>query len=113
MSICTECGYRIQCKQWSSWLVMHQIKKRLLCHQCGNIDDVKTDCPKCLNKNSINFIGPGVERVAEELSVYFPNKNISIMSSDSANTPNKIKLIINKFTKNKIDILVATQIIAK
>ena len=113
LSICTECGHRIQCKQCSSWLVMHQIKKRLLCHQCGNIDDIKTDCPKCLNKNSINFIGPGVERVAEELSLYFPNKNISIMSSDSANTPNKIKLIINKFTKNKIDILVATQIMAK
>ncbi len=113
LSICIECGYRIQCKQCSSWLVMHQTKRRLLCHQCGNIDNIKKDCPNCLNKNSINFIGPGVERVAEELSGSFPNNNISIMSSDSANTPNKIKSIINKFAKNKIDILVATQIMAK
>ena len=113
LSICVECGHRIQCKHCSSWLVMHQKKKRLLCHQCGDIDNIKKDCPKCFNKNSINFIGPGVERVAEELLEYFPNKNISIMSSDSANTPNKIKSIINKFTKNKIDILVATQIMAK
>ena len=113
LSICRECGYRIQCKQCSSWLVMHQKKKRLLCHQCGDIVNIKNDCPKCLNKNSISLIGPGVERVAEELLEYFPNKNISIMSSDSANTPNKIKSIINKFTKNQIDILVATQIMAK
>ena len=35
------------------------------------------------------------------------------MSSDNANTTKKIKLIIEKFSKNKIDILVATQIMAK
>ena len=42
-----------------------------------------------------------------------PEKNIAIMSSDSANTPKKIKTIIDKFTNKKIDILVATQIMAK
>ena len=35
------------------------------------------------------------------------------MSSDSANTPKKIKTIIDQFTNKKIDILVATQIMAK
>jgi Primosomal protein N'' (replication factor Y) - superfamily II helicase len=35
------------------------------------------------------------------------------MSSDNANTPNKVKKIISVFTNKKIDILVATQIMAK
>ena len=35
------------------------------------------------------------------------------MSSDVANTPNKIKNIVENFENNKIDILVATQIMAK
>ena len=35
------------------------------------------------------------------------------MSSDNANTPKKIKTIINDFKNKKTDILVATQIMAK
>ena len=35
------------------------------------------------------------------------------MSSDTANTPNKIKNIIENFSSQKIDVLVATQIMAK
>ena len=35
------------------------------------------------------------------------------MSSDNANTPNKIKKIVENFENKKIDILVATQIMAK
>ncbi|MBT6198837.1 MAG: primosomal protein N', partial [Pelagibacteraceae bacterium] len=59
LSLCVECGYRHQCTQCSSWLVMHQQKKRLLCHQCGSIEEMTFDCPKCLAKESIKFIGPG------------------------------------------------------
>ncbi len=113
LSLCFECGYRYQCHQCTSWLVMHQSKKRLLCHQCGVIYPVEPDCPKCKSKDSIKLIGPGIERLQEELEILFPNYNIGIMSSDVANTPNKIKTIIRDFEENKIDILVATQIMAK
>ena len=65
---------------------MHQHKKVFLCHQCGTIKKLNLDCPKCNEKDSIKFIGPGVERVAEELKEFFPGKNISIMSSDNVNT---------------------------
>ncbi len=113
LSLCSNCGYRFQCNNCSSWLVKHQEKKRLVCHHCGEIKQLTNNCPKCLGKNTIKSIGPGIERVAEELSNHFPTKNINIMSSDNANTTKKIKLIIEKFSKNKIDILVATQIMAK
>jgi primosomal protein N' (replication factor Y) len=113
LSLCVECGYRHQCTQCSSWLVMHQQKKRLLCHQCGSIEEMSYNCPKCLAKDSIKFIGPGVERIAEELSLAFPDKVVNVMSSDLINSPKKIKELIAKFSNKEIDIIVATQIMAK
>jgi len=113
LSLCVECGYRHQCSQCSSWLVMHQQKKRLLCHQCGSIEEMSFNCPKCLAKDSIKFIGPGVERIAEELIQSFPDKVVNVMSSDLINSPKKIKELIDKFSNKKIDIIVATQIMAK
>ena len=113
LSICVECGHRYQCNQCTSWLVMHHIKNRLLCHHCGSIYQIKDNCPKCNSKKSIKLVGPGVERLEEELKILFPKKTIQIMSSDNANTPNKIIKIINNFENKKIDILVATQIMAK
>ncbi len=113
LSLCVECGYRHQCAQCSSWLVMHQQKKRLLCHQCGSIEEMSFNCPKCSAKDSIKFIGPGVERIAEELIQSFPDKVVNVMSSDLINSPKKIKELIDKFSNKKIDIIVATQIMAK
>ena len=113
LSLCIECGYRYQCEHCTSWLVMHQQKNRLLCHHCGSIHPVEPNCPKCETRDSIKLIGPGVERLQEELKLLLPDKSIRIMSSDNTNTPAKIKIIIDDFENKKIDILVATQIMAK
>ncbi len=113
LSLCVKCGYRHECKQCSSWLVMHQLKNRLLCHQCGSIEEISNDCPKCSAKESIKFVGPGVERISEELNDYFQNKVIRVMSSDIINSPKKIKELVAKFSSKEIDIIVATQIMAK
>ena len=113
LSLCSSCGHRFQCNNCSSWLVMHQNNNRLLCHHCGSIYEIKNNCPKCNKKNSIKLIGPGIERLAEEVSKVFPKYNVAIMSSDNANTPNKIKKIVKDFDSKKTNILVATQIMAK
>ena len=113
LSLCASCGYRYQCDHCSSWLVMHRNKNRLLCHHCGTIYPVNPTCPQCNKKDSLKLIGPGVERLAEEIKESFPKYNIDIMSSDNANTPIKIKKIIEGFSSKKIDVLIATQIMAK
>ena len=113
LTLCVKCGHRYQCEQCTSWLVMHRSKKRLLCHHCGSIYPIDLNCPKCLTEDSVRFVGPGVERIEEELKLLFPENLIGIMSSDNANTPNKIKKIIDDFENKKIDILVATQIMSK
>ncbi len=111
--LCQKCGFRYHCSQCSSWLVMHKNKNRLLCHHCGTIVSAESKCIKCNSPNSNKLIGPGVERLAEEVKSYFSNYSIKVMSSDNANTTNKIKKIITEFENKEIDILVATQIMAK
>ncbi len=113
LTLCQNCGYRYQCNHCTFWLVQHKQKNRLLCHHCGTIYPILSECPKCNKPDSLKLIGPGVERLAEELNDFFPQHNIGIMSSDNTNTTNKIKKIIHDFENKKIDILVATQIMAK
>ncbi len=113
LSLCSKCGYRFHCNNCSAWLVMHKNKKRLLCHHCGQISELENHCPSCKHQNSIKFIGPGIERIEEEIKENFPNYFVSLMSSDNANTPLKIKKIINDFDSKKINILIATQIMSK
>ncbi len=113
LTLCNSCGFRHECDQCSSWMVLHQHRKVFLCHQCGTIKKLNFNCPKCGEQDSIKFIGPGVERVAEELTLLFPENKVCIMSSDNVNTPNKIKKFIDDINNKEIDIIVATQIMAK
>ena len=87
-------------------------KRRLLCHQCGSIQEMSEDCPTCLAKRFNQVYWTRWERIAEELSQTYPDKVVSVMSSDIINSP-KIKDLVSKFSNKEIDIIVATQIMAK
>jgi len=60
----------------------------------------------------VTLCGPGVERIYSELKKIFINKNVAIFSSDTLNKENSFS-IIKKIEKNKVDILVGTQLISK
>ena len=92
---------------------MHRNKKRLQCHHCGFSHELDNVCPKCQKKETIKFIGPGVERVADEVKQLFPQYTVAMMSSDNVNTTKKLKKMVNDYQSGKIDILVATQIMSK
>ena len=99
------------CPHCSINLVFHKNKKKLLCHYCGFKSDLNRNCKKG-NECDLVFSGSGVERVAEEVKLLFPNKKISIFSSDTMSKKSsleKLKKIIN----GEIDILVGTQLISK
>ncbi len=57
--------------------------------------------------------GPGVEKIFDEVKEIFPNKKISIFSSDYMRKKNEIKNLFEKISNNEIDILVGTQMISK
>ncbi len=111
--ICRDCGHRMQCPSCSAWLTEHRNAKRLMCHHCGYIDDIPSVCPHCGSADGLTACGPGVERVAEEAIMRFPNAKVEILSSDNAGTFAAVSKVLEKMQRREIDILVGTQIIAK
>lgn len=111
--ICRDCGHRIQCPSCSAWLTEHKNAHKLMCHHCGYFDEIPTTCPHCNSQSGLTACGPGVERVAEEVCMRFPNAKIDILSSDNASSFSAVSKIISKMERKEIDILVGTQIIAK
>src|SRR5215475_12970003 len=86
LTLCKACGHRMKSPETESWLVEHRYSGRLVCHLTGFSIPKPKACPQCLTPDSFTSIGPGVERVHEEVSNLFPNARIEIFSSDT--TPN-------------------------
>ena len=110
--ICKKCGYKQVCSNCSLYLTFHKLKNKAICHHCSFQKELKTKCQSSGNCEFIMY-GPGVEKIFEEVKEIFPNKKARIFSSDYLKTKEKTKNLFNEIYKNKIDILVGTQMISK
>ncbi|MDX2233172.1 MAG: primosomal protein N' [Hyphomonadaceae bacterium] len=113
LTLCRACGHRMQSPDTQSWLVEHKYSGRLVCHLTGFSMPKPKTCPNCLAPDSFVAIGPGVERVEEETRALFPQARIEIFSSDTAQTGDQVRAIVERMAAGEIDILIGTQIVAK
>ena len=113
LTLCRNCGHRITCSHCTAWLVEHRLKGKLECHHCGSSRFLPKECPNCYARESLVPIGPGVERLAEEVVRKFPSARVEIMTSDTIRSPSTASCFINRMQKSEIDILIGTQIVAK
>jgi primosomal protein N' (replication factor Y) (superfamily II helicase) len=111
--ICKACGEKLQSPGTENWLTEHRYSGRLVCHLTGFSMPKPTACPKCGAADSLIGVGPGVERVAEEVRVLLPNARIEIFSSDTAQSGEDTRGIIDRMAGGEIDVLIGTQIVAK
>lgn len=111
--LCKACGEKIQCPHCSCALVEHRRENILQCHYCGYTIKRPDICPSCGEKDSLISCGPGVERVAEEARLLFPDAQIETITSDTVTTLKEFSEIVDKLNQGKIDILVGTQMLAK
>jgi len=109
--LCKKCLNVYSCPNCTINLVYHKNKKQLLCHYCGYSSSIQRKCKK---DNFCDFIfsGPGVEKIAEEVKLLFPDKKVIIFSSDTMNKASG-KNILNKIISGEAHILVGTQLISK
>ncbi len=110
-ALCKNCAKVYSCPNCSINLVYHKGKNILLCHYCGFKSKLNRNCSKG-NTCDFVFSGPGVERIAEEVKILFPDKKISIFSSDTMNkksSKDQLESIVN----GEVDILIGTQLISK
>jgi primosomal protein N' (replication factor Y) len=109
--LCKKCLNVFSCPNCSINLVYHKNKKQLLCHYCGYSSDIQRKCKK---NDLCDFIfsGPGVEKIAEDVKLLFPDKKVIIFSSDTMNKASG-KNILTKIISGEVNILVGTQLISK
>jgi primosomal protein N' (replication factor Y) len=113
LTLCRECGHRLQCPSCTAWLVEHRYSARLQCHHCGFQSVMPPACPACGKTGSFAACGPGVERLAEEAALLFPEARRMIITSDTVGGPKKTTELIRMVTEREVDLIIGTQIIAK
>ncbi|MBN8544059.1 MAG: primosomal protein N' [Alphaproteobacteria bacterium] len=109
LMLCRACGYRFECSDCSSWLVLHQSKHQLHCHHCGHKEKEPTECPSCKVEGKLAACGPGVERIAQEVAALFPEITPLTLSSDEVVDAG----VIDKVISGEANIIIGTQMVAK
>ncbi len=113
LTLCRACGHRLQCPNCTAWLVEHRLAGRLQCHHCGYAARLPSSCPDCGAEGSLTACGPGVERLAEEARVLFPQARQATMTSDTLTGPDTAAALVQAVQGRDIDLLIGTQIVAK
>ena len=113
LTLCRNCGHRFKCPNCSAWLVEHRLSSRLACHHCGVEGPGPDERPDCGEKDARVAWGPGVERIAAEVSELFPEARVVIATSDTLNSPDKAAEFLEKVQAKAIDVIVGTQLVTK
>lgn len=113
LTLCRTCGHRMECPRCTAWLVEHKKSGALQCHHCGYSQRAPRHCPECSEEDSFVACGPGVERIYEEAKATFPEARILLLASDTAQSNEALRTMLEDIRARKIDIIIGTQIIAK
>lgn len=114
--ICNSCGHRIKSPDTSAWMVLHYDRNKnpyLECHHSGYKTALPEKCPNCKEAGTFKPCGPGVQRIADEARLLFPNHKILEMASDTMTSKKKADDFLNSIISGEAEIIIGTQIIAK
>ncbi|MFN2307146.1 MAG: primosomal protein N' [Paracoccaceae bacterium] len=113
ITLCRACGHQIGCDHCDARMVEHRFLKRLMCHQCGETKPMPTVCPHCAAEDRLSAVGPGVERMGEEVTELFPEARVAVLSSDLYGSARAMKAHIEEIAQGGTDIIIGTQLVAK
>lgn len=109
--ICVECGSAPECPRCSARLTYHSANSRVMCHYCGYSQPAPKRCPDC--GGPLKTAGVGTQKVQQELLEVMPDAEVARMDSDTVNAVNTHEKILEKFQKERIPVLIGTQMVAK
>ncbi len=113
LTLCRVCGHRFECPNCSSWLVEHRFRGQIMCHHCGHFEMRPEACPECGTLDHLVACGPGVERIAEEVTALFDEARVIVLSSDIAGGVKRLRLELDAIARGEADIIIGTQLVAK
>lgn len=109
---CRKCGYVFDCPNCSVSLKYHSKINKLICHYCGYRTTPKDVCPQC-GSSYVKYFGTGTQRVEDEINRLFPEASVVRMDIDTTAKKSSHKKLLQRFSDEKADILLGTQMIAK
>ncbi len=109
--ICVDCRETPECPRCSVRLTYHSANNRLMCHYCGHSQSAPQRCPGC--GGPIKTIGTGTQKLQSELEFLFPDMRTDRMDADTVSAVNTHEKILDRFQKEKIPVLIGTQMVAK
>lgn len=113
LTLCNRCGHRWQCPQCTAWLVEHRFRRALVCHHCGHTERRPPVCSQCGAEDEVRAVGPGVERLAEEVADLFPGQRVIVLSSDFPGGTERLRSELDAIAKGEFQIVIGTQLVAK
>ena len=108
--VCVDCGEIPECPRCSARLTYHSANERLMCHYCGYSQPVPNRC-RC--GGPVKRIGTGTQKVQQEIQAVFPDMTVSRMDTDTVSALNTHEVILDQFQKEKVSVLLGTQMVAK
>ncbi len=113
LTLCRHCGHRFQCPNCTAWMVEHRLLGRLQCHHCGHAMPPPHACPECHTEDALVACGPGVERIADEVALLFPEARRMIVTSDTLWSPARAAEFVGRMEAGELDIVIGTQLVTK
>ena len=109
--VCVDCRETPECPRCAVRLTYHSANNRLMCHYCGFSQPVPQRCPRC--DGPLKTIGIGTQKVQQELKMLFPDLGSDRMDADTVSATNTHEIILERFQKKRIPVLIGTQMVAK
>jgi len=109
--VCVDCRQSPECPRCNARMTYHSANERLMCHYCGNSIPAPSRCPDC--GGPMKRIGTGTQRVQQELQAQFSDIAVERMDADTVSASNTHEMILERFQKEHIPVLIGTQMVAK
>ncbi|WP_210954774.1 replication restart helicase PriA [Candidatus Phytoplasma luffae] len=111
--LCRFCSYIPKCKKCNQNLILFNNPENILkCNLCNYKEIFNPCCNNCSN-NSLKNVMLGIEYIESFLKKKFPSIELARIDSDSIKNNQTYQEILNNLEKNKIDILLGTEMIVK
>ena len=109
---CRDCGKVFTCPSCSVSLTYHKNHSSLVCHYCGHQEKIPPVCPTCQSPRIKDF-GKGTQKAQEQIAEIFPQATMLRMDADTTSGKRGHEKILDKFSDEKTDILLGTQMVSK
>jgi primosomal protein N' (replication factor Y) (superfamily II helicase) len=108
LAMCQDCTWQAECTSCEMPLTYHGDSHQLICHLCGNRENMITQCPECASSN-ISTRSAGTKLIVSEVERLFPGTSLCRLDSDNPELPT----LYNDLRSGRVQIIIGTQMIGK